>query len=141
MQQEWNSPKPSEIRKQCYCFFSSIINIYLGRGNRKELPLFIVAKIRDAYPNEDQTTKYMGFKEEWFRCRSVMNETFSIARVNKEWITTIQEIILHIGRYQPLTKKWNVTSIGYFVDFSAAHEKNRISLMCWNMLKTLQNLQ
>ena len=60
-------PEPNIKGKKCYRYFSYEIHGYLGKGNRIELPACVVKKIREAFPNvEDSngnTVSYVGFKE------------------------------------------------------------------------------
>ena len=48
------------IRKQCYRVASGIIDGYMGRQKRKQLPKCVINGIRNEFPNEDGRA-YMGF--------------------------------------------------------------------------------
>ena len=50
-----------EIRFVLYRYMSMCYNGYLGKGNRKKLPLCVEGDIRDAYP-KSAGTDYVGFK-------------------------------------------------------------------------------
>ena len=53
----------NERRKMCYRLFSIAINGSMGKGNRKPLPSCVVANVRKAFPNEDGSSRFMGFKD------------------------------------------------------------------------------
>ena len=49
-----------EVRFVLYNYFSHVYNGYLGRGNRKKLPVCVTSEIKDHYP-ADPGTNYVGF--------------------------------------------------------------------------------